>query len=164
MLQFLCAVQTSLCIDRIARGLQMPVGDAKLLFDNVRVATWLAKSVAERVMPVPPVEADVFRAFNRSAVRFQTARRVGAKRSCSVPELLRDIREVNRYIVADVRSFPKMIFYPLCARVIEQQVAYGEIAQGGISSEMFDSWVRRSFEVVIEEVALDEDGRASFGL
>jgi hypothetical protein len=63
-----------------------------------------------------------------------------------------------------VRSFPKMIFYPLCARVIEQQVAYGEIAQGGISSEMFDSWVRRSFEVVIEEVTLDEDGRASFGL
>jgi hypothetical protein len=164
MPKFLCAVQTSLCIDRIAHGLQMPVGDAKLLFDNVRMATWLAKSIADRVMPVPPVEVDVFRAFNRSAVRFQTARRVGAKRSCSVAELLRDIRSVNRYIVADVRSFPKMVFYPLCARVIEQQVKYGEITQGGIAPEMFDNWVRRSFNVVVEEVVLDENGRASFGL
>lgn len=147
------AVRTSLDLAHVAAGLYLDEREALELFANIRVTTWLAAVWAERVMPVPPQhDGDVIRAFNKSAIRFQTSRRIGARRSCSVAELIRDARKVERYIVVDARWFPELTFYPMTARVIVKQAIDGKLTMSGVAPEDFDTWARRSFDLHIQTV------------
>lgn len=144
---FCHAVRASWDAERIAEGLSLGVGDVKELFANIRVTTWLAAIWAGQVMPVPPGPNDVIRCFSRNPVRFQTSKRVGARRSCSMAELIRDARKVDRYVVIDARRFPELTFYPLIARVIVHEAVQGRLTMNGVAPAEFDGWVCRNFEL-----------------
>ena len=161
----LTIVETELSLDEISRALRITPEDALAKFRDPRVTSWFAEIWGETLFGYkkhlssnhPGSDAALnlgslgrfdiaVRCFYGSTIKFQKSKFIGSGRSATPEDLSESIERVERYVVVDLRQFPRMRFVPLDSKALMRKVRLGTLTTAGISPKRFDSWLLENFE------------------
>lgn len=78
------------------------------------------------------------RCLTFSGIKFQASRHQGAGRTCSTTHVKNSIRSVDRWIVFDMRSFPKVTASMLRVALLEEWIDQGHLTIAGLTAKKFD--------------------------
>ncbi len=163
----------SLPLEALSRALKITPEDALAKFRDPRVTSWFAEIWGERLFgyqkhissnhPGSDAAIDLgamgrfdisVRCFCRNTIKFQKSKYIGSGRRASDADLIDSIDSVERYVLVDLRRFPRMRFVPLDSKALLRLIRQGRLTTSGISPRRFDEWLEAAFEVSTVEIEL----------
>ena len=158
--------ETELSAEEISKALRVTLEEAIRKFRDPRVTSWFAEIWGERLYNYkahtnpnhPGSDARIalgdigrfdisVRCFYESSIKLQKSKFIGSGRKCTTDDLIDSIESVERYIIVDLRKFPKLIFVPLDSKPLLRLVRQGKLTPSGITPARFDTWLIESFQV-----------------
>ncbi|HTW25753.1 MAG TPA: hypothetical protein VME92_01395 [Acetobacteraceae bacterium] len=159
-------VEAELSIVELARALRIAPGDAIEKFRDPRVVSWFAEIWGERLFgykkhlssnhPGSDAAIDLgslgrfdisVRCFCRNTIKFQKSKFIGSGRSATGEDLIASLEAVERFVIVDLRRFPRLRFVPLDSKALLRLIRQGKLTVSGISPRRFDTWLNAMFEV-----------------
>lgn len=169
----LTVLRTSLSLEAISDALRITPEDVIAKFQDARVTSWFAEIWGERLFNYtkhvsannPGSDAAIalgdigrfeigVRCFFRNTLKFQKSKFIGSGRSATLDDLIASLEDIERYVIVDLRGFPRLDFYPLDTKALLRLVREGKLTTNGISPSRFDLWIADSFDVTVKEIEL----------
>ena len=169
----LTILEAVLSPDDIAKALCISPQDVVAKFQDPRVTSWFAEIWGERLFsykknlssnhPGSDARIDLgtmgrfdisVRCFMRNTIKFQKSKFIGSGRSATPDDLIESVESVERVVVVDLRTFPKLRFIPLDSKSLLKLIRLGKLTTTGITPGRFDAWLADSFDVTVSQVEL----------
>ena len=169
----LTILETELSAEEIAAALRLTPQQIVAKFQDPRVTSWFAELWGEKLFQYtahgsanhPGSDAAInlgdigrfdiaVRCFMRNTLKFQKSKFIGSGRSATLDDLIQSIYDVERYIVVDLRQFPRLRFLPLDSKSLLRLIQEGKLTTSGISPGRFDAWLAQSFDVSVKAISL----------
>jgi hypothetical protein len=166
-------LETELSLEEIAAALRIEPEEAERKFRDPRVTSWFAEIWGQKLFNYrahpnanyPGSDARIslgdigrfdiaVRCFCDRPIKFQKSKFIGSKRTCTADDLLESIEGVERYVVVDLRGFPKLRFVPLDTKALLRLIREGKLKSSGITPKRFDDWLAESFSVETKQFEL----------
>lgn len=140
----------------LAKALQMPEAQVIECFRDGRVSASFAECWVEKVfrlllhpnknhkssdgfLRLPDwsrIEVSI-RTLTKGGIKFQRSKFMGCGRGCTMQDLKDSIRSTDLWIVVNVKTFPRVWFYPLKCAVLERWMDDGVLKVSGLSYDRF---------------------------
>lgn len=169
----LTIVEAELSTTEIAAALRIHQDDVVAKFQDPRVTSWFAEIWGERLFaykkhlssnhPGSDARIDLgaigrfdisVRCFMRNTIKFQKSKYIGSGRSATLDNLIESVESVERVVVVDLRSFPRLRFVPLDSKSLLKLIRLGRLTATGISPARFDAWLSESFDITVQTIDL----------
>ena len=85
------------------------------------------------------------RCLTKSGIKFQKSKHIGSSRKATQQDVYDAICGVEHIVVADIRSFPELVFIPLDSKWLLQLAHSGRLTAAGMSESKFTKWLSESF-------------------
>jgi hypothetical protein len=86
-------------------------------------------------------------------ILFQPSGDQGKGRSSSKDKLVAALERVETWVVADVRCWPNVNFYPLDTKLLLREAWAGRLGTAGWTAKRFEQWLAQTFTVKLEPVS-----------
>lgn len=90
----------------------------------------------------------------RNKIQFQRSKHMGVGRECEQEDVITTLRDLETYVLVDLRRFPLLDFYPLDTKSLLPFAHSGQLTRSGMSAKRFDIWVRSAFDIQLVGVRL----------
>jgi len=169
----LTILETTLSAEELGRALRLTPEQVVSKFQDPRVTSWFAELWGEKLFQYtahtnanfPGSDAAValgdigrfdiaVRCFMRNTLKFQKSKFIGSGRSATMEDLIASVEDVERYVVVDLRQFPKLRFLPLDTKSLLRRIRAGKLTTSGISPARFDTWLAESFDITVKQIDL----------
>jgi hypothetical protein len=96
-------------------------------------------------------------------IKFQPSGDQGKGRSSSQEKMVAALERVETWVVADVRCWPHVNFYPIDTKLLLREAWAGRLRTNGWTSKQFEQFVAQTFVVRLEPVTLTRLAASSNG-
>lgn len=172
-LPILTILEVTLDDAKLADALFLTPAQVKSKFQDPRVTSWFAEIWGEKLFAYTAhasanhagSDASVamgdlgkfdvgVRCFMKSTLKFQKSVFIGKGRKCTPADLIASVEGIDRYVIVDLRSFPKLSFYPLDTKALLKLIREGRLTPAGISPKRFDAWIAESFNAIRKPIQM----------
>jgi hypothetical protein len=96
-------------------------------------------------------------------IKFQPSGDQGKGRSSSQEKMVAALERVETWVVADVRCWPSINFYPIDTKLLLREAWAGRLGVNGWTAKQFERWLAQTYVIRLEPVTLTRLAASSNG-